>query len=803
MSLTGRSSKGTMMSTRRLLAGGAALALAASLMPAGGALAAPAAGAASTAFTPAVAARSAHSGHDGRGGDRGTYTNPVTDGFSDTYADPAIIRGHDGWWYLYATSDPLVSGGEFGIMHTARSRDLVDWEYLGTVFDETTVPEWAAEGSFFWAPDVRRIGDEYIMYFTVTVTDTDANPGADNAIGYATAPTAAGPWTASDGPVVEPSIGPGADPANPWWSGTIDPALLATEDGRLYLYYGGFAGGVFVVELDETGRESIGEPTRVAFSDRYEGSYVVERGGWYYLMLSSAGCCAGPTAGYSVFAGRARSPLGPFVDHEGVSLNQSRPGGTQVVAQNGNRWVGVGHHAVVTDLAGQDWIVYHGIDRDQPWLNEPGGINRRPTLIDRLDWIDGWPMVRAGRGPSESAQPAPVTAGALGIDLDSPAADSALRAELGRWRVAEDDVADAGEIGRLVPGRAGVAMAESRRTLRGDAQVEADVRLDGDTRLACVGLGRDRRAATVCINGTRDELVLRDRGRVVDRAAIPERVSTSGWLSLSITARDGRVAAELSESRLGDPEAQVNGKARTASRSALTLATQGGALEIDNLSVAPAADLVTRAVRDPRVGRALFSEGFNRDPARSGWELVQPTPGIQVAGGELRWPLTGDDLAGDGRTAPLLLRDAPEGDWSAETEFTFDVGTDTVRNYQQAGLIVYVNDDDFIRLGSVALGASRVVEYFVERPGDGRLDRGSFIGGPTAATMHLRILKTTAANGEQRYRSASSTDGAHWRWGAVWTLPADAEPRIGLYAGGGANPPAVAEFDSFTLRAVR
>lgn len=27
--------------------------------------------------------------------------------FADTFADPAVIRGKDGWWYSYGTSDPL------------------------------------------------------------------------------------------------------------------------------------------------------------------------------------------------------------------------------------------------------------------------------------------------------------------------------------------------------------------------------------------------------------------------------------------------------------------------------------------------------------------------------------------------------------------------------------------------------------------------------------------------------------------------------------------------------------------------
>ena len=43
-------------------------------------------------------------------------------------------------------------------------------------------------------------------------------------------------------------------------------------------------------------------------------------------------------------------------------------------------------------------------------------------LIDRIDWIDGWPRVRAGAGPSDSPQPAPVTGTDLGINSANPAA---------------------------------------------------------------------------------------------------------------------------------------------------------------------------------------------------------------------------------------------------------------------------------------------------------------------------------------------------------------------------------------------
>src|SRR5690606_23744649 len=107
------------------------------------------------------------------------YTNPITADFADTYADPVIIRGKDGLWYLHATSDPLVEGGEFGVMHVASSADMVDWDYLGTVFDDDSAPVWATDTSYFWAPDVRYVDGQYVMYFTVT--DTTMNPGGDSA----------------------------------------------------------------------------------------------------------------------------------------------------------------------------------------------------------------------------------------------------------------------------------------------------------------------------------------------------------------------------------------------------------------------------------------------------------------------------------------------------------------------------------------------------------------------------------------------------------------------------------------------
>ena len=46
--------------------------------------------------------------------------------YTDTFADPAVIRGKDGYWYAFGTTDPLRSGeGRKHSLPIAKSRDLV------------------------------------------------------------------------------------------------------------------------------------------------------------------------------------------------------------------------------------------------------------------------------------------------------------------------------------------------------------------------------------------------------------------------------------------------------------------------------------------------------------------------------------------------------------------------------------------------------------------------------------------------------------------------------------------------------
>jgi arabinan endo-1,5-alpha-L-arabinosidase len=47
------------------------------------------------------------------------------------------------------------------------------------------------------------------------------------------------------------------------------------------------------------------------------------------------------------------------------------------------------------------------VDRGDPYLFADPLINKRPALLDPLDWVDGWPTVRAGRWASDRPMPAP------------------------------------------------------------------------------------------------------------------------------------------------------------------------------------------------------------------------------------------------------------------------------------------------------------------------------------------------------------------------------------------------------------
>jgi arabinan endo-1,5-alpha-L-arabinosidase len=141
-------------------------------------------------------------------------------------------------------------------------------------------------------------------------------------------------------------------------------------------------------------------PGRQAFPVLVEGSWVLRRGGYYYLFYSGDNCC-GPKANYAVMVARSRSATGPF---ETLEHSTGKP--HSIILEKSSRWIAPGHNSVVTDRSGRDWIVYHAVDVNRPRVKPSDDLNtRRIMLIDRIDWRGGWPVIA---GPSEQPEPAPL-----------------------------------------------------------------------------------------------------------------------------------------------------------------------------------------------------------------------------------------------------------------------------------------------------------------------------------------------------------------------------------------------------------
>jgi arabinan endo-1,5-alpha-L-arabinosidase len=372
-----------------------------------------------------------------------SYTNPLpvtADGQPvESCADPSVVEDADGaGWVMYCTTDPL-SGADrtaaeslrLRLVPTFSSEDLVNWTYRGDAFDRAIAtntpapPAWAAEEGLLWAPEGAVIGGRHYLLFGVTdvqdeVSGEPACP-SDGAIGYAVGETAQGPWTPAETPLIAPRRnGEGCDF---FW--TYDPEVVQTADGRRFIAYGSYYGGIEMRELAvaEDGSLSADPATVVpiAIPNRYEGAEVVFHDGAWWLFASASNCCNGPQTGYAVFVGRAEEPTGPFLDRAGASFLEARVGGTPVIVQNGNRWVGPGHNTVLQDRAGDWWTLYHAVEEAAPYFEGDVGFTRRPVLMDRLDWVEGWPVVRGG--PSDEPRSAPaVTPEPAGAEMPEPQA---------------------------------------------------------------------------------------------------------------------------------------------------------------------------------------------------------------------------------------------------------------------------------------------------------------------------------------------------------------------------------------------
>ena len=306
--------------------------------------------------------------------------------------DPTMIK-QGGYYYDVITGD----AGTVTYLPLRRSRDLVHWEFLGTVFTEP--PAWVVDALGttpvdFWAPDIRYFNGRYHLYYAASQFGT-----TNSVIGLATA-TTLDPGDPDYGWVDEGMVmrtRDGVDDFN-----AIDPDLVFDEQGRLWMALGSFWSGLKLRRLDPaTGKPSSEDTALYPLASRpdpgaVEGPSIVRRGGFYYLFASFDLCCRGINSDYRVMVGRSRSVTGPYVDRDGVPMLEG--GGTELL-RGYNEFAGPGHGDVYRDRH-VDWFVHHYYDR------EDGGTPR--LSVRAIDWRGGWPSLgdplsgsrEAGRGPA-------------------------------------------------------------------------------------------------------------------------------------------------------------------------------------------------------------------------------------------------------------------------------------------------------------------------------------------------------------------------------------------------------------------
>ena len=202
--------------------------------------------------------------------------------YEDNFPDPFITL-HNGEFIAYSTNDgpnlPMLT-----------SRDLVHWTSVTTFGGKRIdgMPRMApwAKADRTWAPEVIRIGNNWLLYYTAASAKKSMQ-----CIGVA---VAAGP----KGPFVDTSEEPLICQTDE--GGSIDPDPFRDADGKLYLYYksDGNAVGkhsfIWGQRLSDDGLRLVGEPVALASDDKnwewqlVEAPSMVKSPNGYQLFYSAA-----------------------------------------------------------------------------------------------------------------------------------------------------------------------------------------------------------------------------------------------------------------------------------------------------------------------------------------------------------------------------------------------------------------------------------------------------------------------------------------------------------------------------------
>lgn len=301
-----------------------------------------------------------------------------------TVHDPSVIKA-GARWYVYGshgasawTEDLMrwtqvatsVTSGNPAHFNTFASElsELFDWTHADTL----------------WAADVAQLPDgKYYYYYNVWTNYLSYR----SYMGLASADGIEGPFT-DVGEIMKGGTNvPGFNPAiHP---NTIDPDVFYDRDGQLWMVYGSYSGGIFILRLDQTvGSPTFGRPlpgqgwgTKLIGGNhaRIEGPCILysPESQYYYLFLSFGGLAAND--GYNIRVARSRNPDGPYVDASGTDLTYVggidaviAPYGVKLIGnyqflhvagepQNTSRgYLSPGHNSVYRDpTTGKYFLIFH------------------------------------------------------------------------------------------------------------------------------------------------------------------------------------------------------------------------------------------------------------------------------------------------------------------------------------------------------------------------------------------------------------------------------------------------------------
>ena len=365
--------------------------------------------------------------------------------------DPTVMLAEDGYYYMYQTDasygNAHTAGGHF---HGRRSKDLVNWEYLGGVMpslpgwvipklneirSEMGLSEVSPETADFgyWAPCVRKVRNGlYRMYYSIVCPGylDGANSWGERAfIGLLenSNPADNNGWE-DKGYVITNASDKGLNfhirPDN-WancyykWN-AIDPSYLIDNDGKHYLIYGSWHSGIAALEVNaETGKPlntlpvpwGTGEEiaaygsliTPREMGNRWqasEGPEVIYNAatGYYYLFMAYDAL----EVPYNTRVCRSQNIYGPYLGIDGTNLTETGGEMLPIVTHpykfnNSHGWVGIAHCAVFDDGNGNWYYASQGRFPE----NVGGNTYSNALMMGQVRSIrwnsQGWPVVMPER----------------------------------------------------------------------------------------------------------------------------------------------------------------------------------------------------------------------------------------------------------------------------------------------------------------------------------------------------------------------------------------------------------------------